>query len=82
MKMLRNGKWRCKTRDAKGRIPLDLKHYPRKSQKKADVTLYWILYYTAVENQTPDKLKQNITKNPKHLISDKGKYSMEAYQTE
>jgi len=36
--------------------------------KTADAISYWILYYTAVKDQIPDKLKQNITKNPVYNI--------------
>jgi len=55
----------------------------KKITKTADATSYWILYYTAVKDQIPDKLKQNIKKNPvQYLISIIGIYSIEANKTE
>ena len=81
--MLRDSRWRCETRVAKGRIPLDLKHYPRKSPKKP--TQLCTGFYTIPLWKTRPRISWNRTlqKNPiQHLISNKGKYSIEAYKTE
>jgi len=42
----------------------------KKITKPADATSYWILYYTAVKDQTPDELKQNISKKTLCATSD------------
>jgi len=85
--ILREDRW-CESRETvlrKDRSTLDLKHNPRESPKNAEATSYWILYCTAMKDQTPDKLKQNITKKTcttSDQYRNKGKYSIGAYKTE
>jgi len=82
-KILREGRWRCNTRvwkDVPGRT---WNNYQVNHQNSRCNFVYWILYCTAVKDQTPDKLKQNVTKNPvQHLISNIRKYSIEANKIE
>jgi len=80
--ILREGRWRCDTGSERTYLA-GPETITKKITKTADATSYWILYYTAVKDQTSDNLEQNITKNPvQYLISNIRKYSIEANKTE